>query len=295
MGPRQEATIPRATIARNNRLICPPLSSRLRSLNSLASFGEARRSATGAKAARSAQSRSARIRLAGLYGRFYNRAHLSAVTSLEVSVAKTFSFPLMMAILLAVTATVSTQQFQPGYVDPRPVLEAAAKAIGTDNLKCVTISGTALRRRRRPAARVGKNVDWPRIDSLANYTRTMNWEAEDDEGGVRPQARAEPGVVEVRRRLARRPAAAEPAPDLHGQRQVTPGTWTAPAAPPVASPPDVAEIYPARAVAEPARLPQGGADAGREPEGGLALGARRDGPRRSRGAAGEDDASSRSP
>ena len=34
------------------------------------------------------------------------------------------------------------QQFPPGYVDPRPVLEAARKTIGTDNLKCVTVSGT---------------------------------------------------------------------------------------------------------------------------------------------------------
>jgi hypothetical protein len=67
-------------------------------------------------------------------------------------------------------------QFPPGFIDPWPVLRAAAKAIGTDNLKCVTISGTGY------AGMVGqqrlndKNVDWPRGEPLANYTRTMNWE-----------------------------------------------------------------------------------------------------------------------
>ena len=37
-------------------------------------------------------------------------------------------------------ATASMQQLPPGYVDPNPVLQAAARAIGTDNLKCVTVS-----------------------------------------------------------------------------------------------------------------------------------------------------------
>jgi hypothetical protein len=36
----------------------------------------------------------------------------------------------------------ATPQFQPGYVDPQPVLAAARKAVGVDNLKCVTMSGT---------------------------------------------------------------------------------------------------------------------------------------------------------
>src|SRR5262245_31770452 len=72
---------------------------------------------------------------------------------------------------------ITGQQFPPGYVDPRPVLDAARKAIGSDNLKCVMISGTGY------AGMVGqqrlndKNIDWPRGEPLANYTRTMNWEA----------------------------------------------------------------------------------------------------------------------
>ena len=70
----------------------------------------------------------------------------------------------------------SAQQFPPGYVDPAPVLAAAAREIGEANLKCITYSGTGY------AGAVGQtfenavNVDWPRIDALANYTRSLNWE-----------------------------------------------------------------------------------------------------------------------
>jgi glyoxylase-like metal-dependent hydrolase (beta-lactamase superfamily II) len=69
-------------------------------------------------------------------------------------------------------------QFGPGFVDPEPVLRAAENAIGAKALKCVTIAGTAY------AGIVGQqresawNTDWPRGEPLANYTRTMNWEAE---------------------------------------------------------------------------------------------------------------------
>lgn len=79
-------------------------------------------------------------------------------------------------LLAALGATVTTQQLAPGYVDPRPLLTAAAKAIGTNNLKCVTISGTAYDGAVGQQREAGRNVDWPRIDSLANYTRTMNWD-----------------------------------------------------------------------------------------------------------------------
>jgi glyoxylase-like metal-dependent hydrolase (beta-lactamase superfamily II) len=82
------------------------------------------------------------------------------------------------------------QQFPPGYVDPRPILQAAAKAIGVDSLKCVTISGTGY------AGMVGqqrlndKNVDWPRGEPLANYTRTMNWET----GTMKEEFDRKPGL-----------------------------------------------------------------------------------------------------
>ena len=37
----------------------------------------------------------------------------------------------------------AAQELPPGYLDPAPVLQAAAEAIGVANLRCVTISGSA--------------------------------------------------------------------------------------------------------------------------------------------------------
>ncbi|MBK5294501.1 MAG: MBL fold metallo-hydrolase [Acidobacteriia bacterium] len=68
-------------------------------------------------------------------------------------------------------------QLAPGYVDPEPVLRAAAKAIGTGNLKCVTIAGTGYTGAVGQQKESGWNVDWPRGEALTNYTRTMNWDA----------------------------------------------------------------------------------------------------------------------
>jgi glyoxylase-like metal-dependent hydrolase (beta-lactamase superfamily II) len=72
--------------------------------------------------------------------------------------------------------TTSAQQFAPGYVDPAPLLAAAAKEIGEANLKCITFSGTGYSGAVGQAFESGVNVDWPRIDSMANYTRTINFE-----------------------------------------------------------------------------------------------------------------------
>lgn len=82
------------------------------------------------------------------------------------------------AVLMTATlgSALAMAQFAPGWVDPQPVLQAAAKAIGTDNLRCVTISGTGYAGAVGQQRESGVNVDWPRIDSLANYTRVMNWE-----------------------------------------------------------------------------------------------------------------------
>ena len=80
------------------------------------------------------------------------------------------------AALALVGAPLLAQQFPPGYVDPMPLLAAASREIGEADLKCVTFSGSGY------AGAVGQtfenavNVDWPRIDSLANYTRSINWE-----------------------------------------------------------------------------------------------------------------------
>src|SRR5882762_9165757 len=75
------------------------------------------------------------------------------------------------------SGTAAAQGLAPGFLDPQPVLQAASKAIGNDKLKCVTISGTAYNGAVGQQKLSDKGVDWPHIDSLANYTRTMNWEA----------------------------------------------------------------------------------------------------------------------
>ncbi|OLE85484.1 MAG: hypothetical protein AUF76_00570 [Acidobacteria bacterium 13_1_20CM_2_65_9] len=81
------------------------------------------------------------------------------------------------AMLLALTAaTASAQQLAPGYVDPQPVLLAAAQAIGADRARCVTMTGTGYAGKVGQQRLNGYDVDWPRGEPLANYTRTMNWE-----------------------------------------------------------------------------------------------------------------------
>ena len=91
---------------------------------------------------------------------------------------KRFTRPVLLAGLVAlVGASVTAQQFSPGYVDPKPILDAAIQAIGNDKLNCVTLSGTAYDGAVGQQKEAGKNVDWPRIDQLANYSRSMNWQA----------------------------------------------------------------------------------------------------------------------
>ena len=77
-----------------------------------------------------------------------------------------FTLPVIFAGLLALTGgSVSTQQqFPPGFVDPKPLLDAAVKAIGNDKLNCVTISGEGYNGAVGQQKEAGKNVDWPRID-----------------------------------------------------------------------------------------------------------------------------------
>jgi glyoxylase-like metal-dependent hydrolase (beta-lactamase superfamily II) len=67
------------------------------------------------------------------------------------------------------------QSLPPGYVDPAPILAAAAKEIGEANLKCITISGTGYAGVVGQAFESAVNVDWPR-SALNNYTRTINFE-----------------------------------------------------------------------------------------------------------------------
>ena len=126
----------------------------------------------------------------------------------------------LLFVVMAGVGASPAAQLPPGYVDPRPVLEAARKAIGADNLQCVTIAGTGY------AGMVGqqrlndKNVDWPRGEPLANYTRTMNWEART----MKEEFDRKPGLNPASWKYGlgmdgRNAAPAESAPDIHGQRQ----------------------------------------------------------------------------
>ena len=82
------------------------------------------------------------------------------------------------AIALIVTLQFRTpaQELAPGYVDPLPLLSAASREIGEATLKCITFSGTGYSGAGGQTFENAVNVDWPRIDALANYTRTIDWE-----------------------------------------------------------------------------------------------------------------------
>lgn len=84
---------------------------------------------------------------------------------------------IVMTLLLILGTQTPAQQFPPGYVDPAPLLAAAAREIGEGNLKCITYSGTGYGGAVGQTFENAVNVDWPRIDALANYSRSINWDA----------------------------------------------------------------------------------------------------------------------
>ena len=88
--------------------------------------------------------------------------------------AKTLWVFLMLVVLAVVS--ISAQRFPPGYVDPLPLLAAASKEINEQNFRCVTFSGTGYGGAVGQTFEQAVNIDWPRVDALANYTRTINWE-----------------------------------------------------------------------------------------------------------------------
>lgn len=88
--------------------------------------------------------------------------------------ARRLSFGVVVALLVLGIQT-PAQQWPAGYVDPAPVLAAAAKEIGEANLRCVTFSGTGYSGPVGQTFENASNIDWPRSE-MANYTRTINWE-----------------------------------------------------------------------------------------------------------------------
>jgi glyoxylase-like metal-dependent hydrolase (beta-lactamase superfamily II) len=82
----------------------------------------------------------------------------------------------LLALLVGLGAQMPAQQFPPGYVDPAPILAAASKEIGEQSLRCITFSGTGYSGPVGQTFENAVNIDWPRSE-MANYTRTINWEA----------------------------------------------------------------------------------------------------------------------
>ena len=121
------------------------------------------------------------------------------------------------ALLMMVGGQMPAQQFPPGYVDPAPLLAAVAEEIGEANLRCITYSGAGYSGAVGQTFENAVNVDWPRIDSMANYTRAINWET----GTSKERAGSESRFMEVRDRLGRWHADPEGDPsNAHRQWQV---------------------------------------------------------------------------
>ncbi|MBQ13606.1 MAG: MBL fold metallo-hydrolase [Gammaproteobacteria bacterium] len=79
-------------------------------------------------------------------------------------------------LLTTLIGNLHAQQLESGFIDPYPVLQAAAEAIGTNQLSCISISGSAYTGKIGQQRLNGYEVDWPRGEPLTNYTRTINWD-----------------------------------------------------------------------------------------------------------------------
>ena len=159
-------------------------------------------------------------------------------------------FAVLAAVILTGAVVTTQRQLPPGYLDPSPILAAARKAIGTDNLRCVTIAGTAYSGALGQARESARNVDWPRIDSMAAYTRTMNW----DTWSMKEEFDRKPGLSPAGWKYG---IGWEDGPlqkNVH-QTFMLNGTHTwymdGAGSPPVALPPDIAEIFPVELVLNP--------------------------------------------
>ena len=82
----------------------------------------------------------------------------------------------LLAVFISLSSVLLAQQFPPGYVDPAPILAAASKAINEQSLRCITFSGVGYSGPVGQTFENAVNIDWQRSE-MANYTRTINWEA----------------------------------------------------------------------------------------------------------------------
>lgn len=147
----------------------------------------------------------------------------------------------LITILAAAGIRMPAQQFPPGFVDPEPLLAAASTAIGEQSLRCVTFSGTGYSGPVGQTFENAVNVDWPRSE-LANYTRTINWET----GTSKETFDRKPGTNPASWKYGLGWVDGTPTQSNVRQTHVVNGqyAWHIDGdGPPVAVPPDLAEIY----------------------------------------------------
>ena len=172
------------------------------------------------------------------------------------------------------------QQLPPGYVDPGPVLAAASKAINEQSLRCITFSGVGYSGPVGQTFENAVNIDWQRSE-MANYTRTINWET----GTSKETFDRKPGNNPASWKyglgwVGGTPDAGEPPADAHRERPVRVAHRRRGRA--CGRSAGDGRGLSARRLAEPARIPQGGAHARRQSESAVAMGADRKGARRQR-------------
>lgn len=139
-------------------------------------------------------------------------------------------------------ATVTAQEFPPGFVDPGPLLAAAAAEIGEANLQCITFSGAGYSGAVGQTFENAVNVDWERIDGMANYTRTINWEA----GTSKETFDRQPGLNPASWKYGLGWQGGTPTQSETRQAHIVNGefAWHIDGDnPPVAVPPELAELY----------------------------------------------------
>ena len=184
---------------------------------------------------------------------------------------------LLLALVVAAGGQIPAQQLPPGYVDPGPVLAAASKAINEQSLRCITFSGVGysgpcradVRERGEHRLAAQRDGELHAHDQLGDRHEQRD---------VRPQARQQSGVVEIRSRLGRRhPHAGEPPADAHRQRPVRVAHRRRRRARRGSA--GDGRCVSTRRLAEPARVSQGRAHARRQSEG-----ARGDGSKSRKGA-----------
>ena len=145
-------------------------------------------------------------------------------------------------VAASMTAEFTAQSYPPGYVDPAPLLAAVSEEIGEANLRCITYSGSGYSGAVGQTYENAVNIDWPRIDSMSNYTRTINWEA----GTSVEIFTRQPGLTPASYKYGIGWNGGTPTQQFPQQTHIVNGTtaWSIDGNnQPVAVSPDIAEIY----------------------------------------------------